>query len=121
MNDTLAKMFDGSLQSINIESTLDCVPYKDRINTLNDVWRKVRYGGTIELTGTDLDDLTRHIHQRYISTEEANQFLYSQDIQTCSPMSETRAMIQSCGFTIINARCNKYQYYIKAKRNEPNG
>ncbi len=119
MNNTLENLIDGSLESLNIGNSLDLVKYDERFQTLVNICKKLRYSGVIELSGTELGDLSRHIHQGYVSTKDANSLLFDIGGQSVAPMTEVTEQLQSMNFKIVNARRNKYQYYIKAVRAEP--
>lgn len=116
MKETLDKMFDGSLANINIGNSLDLVEAKDRAVTLANICKKVAIGGTLELSGTDLGDLSRAVYHGYVSTQEANSLLFTDGGSSVSRIEEVVAELAQLGFKVINKRRNKYVYYIKAER-----
>jgi hypothetical protein len=120
MNNTLDKIIDGSLPSVNIEDSLDMVSYKDREATLQNIIKKIMYGGFIELTGVDLEEVSRAINQGYISEDEGNSLLYgNSNSLSVSSLDSVCGLISKYGFKVFQQRRNKYRYYIKAKRSEP--
>lgn len=106
---------DGSIPSLDIKDLLDMLPIGERNTVLQNLLKKIKYDGYIELTGLDLDDVIRASYIGYIDNNILVELLYKdrQSALSCDIMCE---MLKSINFKIINTRTNHYIYYIKAQR-----
>ena len=116
LNELIKNTPDGSLPELAIADTLDHVPQENRLELLTILCKKVKYNGVLELTGTDIKDLTSSMYRNDLSLNEINQLLYGRDNKSVSHLEDVVNHIKNLNFKVINERRNKHIYYIKAQR-----
>lgn len=109
-------IIDGSIDQITLGMTLDHV--ENRNNLLSDVIQKLRYGGTLELTGVDIYDVARGLYICDLTLDDANDILYN-GRQSCDTLQNIVHTLEELQLQINLKRIHKYVYYIKATRNRP--
>jgi hypothetical protein len=111
--ETVLKHPDGSVKALDINNLLDSVA--ERSELLQQIAKKIRYEGTLELIGVDLDEVVRAYQQGYIELPEVNEKLYA-GRQSASTAEKMISELRSLNFQVINVRSNHHTYYIRAKR-----
>lgn len=113
--ETLLKAPDGSIRTIDVNNLLDSVPHNERVTTLVNVAKKIRYEGLLEIAGTDLGEVLRAYRQGYIELDKVNELILSgrQSVGTAESVID---QLKQLNFKIMNVRVNHYMYYIQAQR-----
>jgi len=104
---------DASLTSILIEHTLDYCEERDTVLQL--AVQKIRRGGTITITGTDLLEIVRTVSMRIIGVLKAQELLYSGKISTVT-INHVIKQLQNLGLNITQKRVNHHYYSVVAMR-----
>jgi hypothetical protein len=107
---------DGSCRELILYDCIDYIDHRQKINLLNLLLSKVRYGGELIIEGTDLVEVSRSLIIGQINLDDTRKLLYkANNLSTCEEMS---SLLESRGFSIIHRRVNNYVYTIRAKRPE---
>jgi hypothetical protein len=112
MND-LDKITAASVDSIRLGTTLDFVEKRDEL--LEVVASKVRYGGELELLGTDVYDTARGLCFAELDLDGADKLLYN-GRQSVDTLQNVVHSLQQLGFEIKIKRIHKYVYFVKCIR-----
>lgn len=107
------KVVDASIDSIRLGSVLDFI--EDRDNLLQVIVSKLRYGGEIELLGTDIYDVARGLHHAELDLDDAHKLLYG-NRQSTDTLQNVVHALQQLGLEVKIKRIHKYVYYVKAIR-----
>jgi len=108
---------DAECTQITLES-LDYIPMVHLLPVLEKLVSKLRHGGTISVTGTDLLDMGRVITERGFSTEQLNEAIYGADLPKRSsiPLTELANLLKSFDLKIVKKRMQSSMNYVEATR-----
>lgn len=95
----------------------DALDYtENRIEALQNIISKLRYGGRLILTGIDVQELSRELLNKNVSIDEMSQLLYS-GRQSATSVSKMTEVLSALSLIVVNSRIKNMHYYILAKRN----
>ncbi len=103
----------ASCDEILLHDTLDYIP--NRIEGLQKVVSKLKYGGTLTIEGNDLIDWARNIFITHKNLDEANRELYDGK-QSIDDINNVCYNLEQFGLEITYKRLMATRYSIKAKR-----
>ena len=108
---------DSECMEIVVES-LDYIPMSQIVGVLEKLVTKLRHGGTISITGTDLLDMGRVIVERLYTTEELNEAIFGEGLPKRSslPLEELTNLLKSFGLKIMKKRLQSSMNYVEAIR-----
>lgn len=87
----------------------------DRSQALSFFLSKLRSGGRIIITGSDLLEIVRNLFNRNINMEQAQSILFGGRLSMSYGL-EMKDTLKKMGLKIITARFNGTSYYIMAER-----
>jgi len=119
----LSNILDGSCDTLELMAILDYYPNRNRQEIFNTAISKIKYGGTISLSGLDIIEVARQIYTGNIQEQEASNILYKEgsNNRRCSSSSlmEVINILQASNFTILVKDIDSNAYSVQARRNFP--
>jgi len=109
----MGAVVDGSVDDIMIQDLLDYVDRPEEL--LNSIIKKIRYGGRLTITGTDITEIFRAYSTGGLSLDQTAQLIYNGKRQTTSA-TELSDKLRQRGLSIITVRTNYYKYAIIVER-----
>ena len=109
----LVSVDNASCKEIYLGYLLDEIKDESKEDVLDSIIRKMRHGGKIEITGTDLKEVARQL--TYGSIEEARAIELVSTYNLCS-IHFLAELLASRGLKILNKRLVNLGYYISAER-----
>lgn len=109
---------DAECTEIQLESS-DFLPMINIVEVLGKLATKLRHGGVISVTCTDLLDMGRVITERTYSTEELNAAIYGEyhnPKRSALPLNELVNLLKSFDLKIIKKRMQHSNNYVEAIR-----
>lgn len=106
---------NASCISLHLADCMDYVPPEERGKLLSIAIDKLRYGGEITVSGTDLISVGQQINHGIMNLIQANVCLF-QGRLSGSTINDVIAYIKKVGIEIINAKIDNLYYSIKARR-----
>lgn len=113
----LASITDASVDNLRIQTTLDYVLPSERADVISECVDKVRYGGTIEIYGVDIDEISRSIFLGELTLNDINDLLYN-NRRSISNLHDTVNYLVGRGLTIKIKRVHERIFYVKAIREQ---
>ncbi len=113
----IGSLDDGAYQEIFVDSCLDFV--EERNKFVQELVKKIRYGGSITISGSDIYEISRAVMGKNLGLEEAGSLLYD-GRYSISNVFDMSARIQSLGLKLVHKRVNNFKYTIIAERPVPN-
>ena len=112
----LDKIANGSVDNIRLGTTLDF--YEKRTELLETVVSKLRYGGELELLGSDIYDVARGLCFCELDLDAADALLY-RGRQSVDTLQNVVYLLEQLGLEVKIKRIHKYVYFIKCVRPAP--
>ena len=114
----LAAVDPATCLSIHLADCMDYVSIAERQKLLETAVSKLRMGGIITISGTDLSAIGRKLSSGNITTQQVNASLHKGRMSVIH-CSEVIDQIRGIGLEIVNYKVDGLYYSIKARR--PNG
>lgn len=111
----ISQIDDASCEHIQLNECLDYVRFDERQKLLQEVIKKLRYGGNIEIQGVDLLSLSNNLKNGRMTTKDINK-IYLNGRKSNDTLRSTVGDVQSSGITIEMTKIDDPLYYIKGKR-----
>ncbi len=111
----LERVDSSSCISLHLADCMDYVPPNERGRLLSLAIDKLRYGGEITISGTDLIAVGQQINHGIMNLVQANVYLF-QGRLSASTINDVVAYLKKVGIEIINAKIDNLYYSIKARR-----
>ena len=92
---------------------------EERNKFVQELVKKIRYGGSITISGSDIYEISRAVMGKNLGLEEAGSLLYD-GRYSISNVFDMSARIQSLGLKLVHKRVNNFKYTIIAERPVPN-
>jgi len=108
---------DGAYKEIFVGSCLDFIEQRDTF--VQELVKKIRYGGKIIITGSDLYEVSRAAMNRNLTLEQITSLLYG-GRYSISSIFDMVDMVRELGLKVINKRVDDFKYTIIAERPTPN-
>jgi hypothetical protein len=106
---------DNSLSEIMLADTLDFYTNDQAINLIQKLSAKITKNGSLEIQGTDINQLSLAVINNNIDINTVNDVLYPMK-KSISTMLDMQNLLKSYQFTITQKRyVNLFEYYILAK------
>jgi len=109
---------DGGCELIRLSQTLDYCPTPVRNELFEKVLKKVRYEGTVCISGLDIISFGLGIANGKYDIDEINLLLFSGG-QSISDLGTTKAILLQKDFVIKKTRFDGDMYFIEAQRPGP--
>lgn len=109
---------NSSCLSVHLADCMDYIPLTERGKLLTKAFGKVRMGGEITISGTDLATICSNVFHRSINLEQANTSLFSGRL-SCDNATNVIRMVEALGGELDNVQITGMYFSIKARR--PNG
>jgi len=77
---------------------------------------KIKHQGKVSLIGNELHEISRDLHNRNLTVEEAGKKLWG-GRQRVYSLRQIEDLLVEKGFTIMKRRVNDYQFFVEAIRN----
>jgi len=107
---------NASCISVHLADCADYVPLSERAKLIKKAIGKLRYGGEITISGTDLISVGQQIMSGNMSTARSNVVLFGGRL-SADTINDVIKNIQAAGLNIVNAKLVDELYYsIKARR-----
>ena len=108
---------DAAYEEVLVGDSLDFID--DRDSFVDEIVKKLRYGGKIIMSGVDIFEVSRGIISKQVKNSDINQILY---LRRCSVSNifDMANKLSSLGLRIIKKRTNNYRYTLIAERPSPN-
>jgi len=117
----IASITNGSCDNLNLRASMDYTPHREAL--LSAAIGKVKYGGTITISGLDAFEVSRQIYVGKLNGQQASEILYKNinghTRSSCGHILDTIDKLQQHNFTILIKELQDYAYSIQARRNEP--
>jgi len=114
----IGSLDDAAYEEIYVDSCLDFIPQRKEF--AKEIVRKLRYGGKITISGSEIYEIARGSMNRSLTLEETNSMIYN-GRYSISSVFDMVASLQQLGLKIIHKRVNDFKYTIVAERPMPNG
>ena len=115
LQDLNAGVENASCSSIHLADCMDYVPPSERSKVLATALKKLRYGGDISISGTDLIAVCQHMSSGVMSIIQANASLFEGRL-SASTITDVLETLKEMGLEIVNAKIEGMYYSIKARR-----
>jgi len=117
--DELHILKSASCDKLEINNILDYSNQPEMV--LSDILSKIRYNGTLELSGVDLIAVSQQISIGALNIYQAQELLYNDRLSTRT-LEYVMTQIKNAGFIITTAILDNstYRYSITAHRPKPN-
>ncbi len=109
----LDKVAAASVENIRLSTTLDYVEKRGEVLEL--AVSRLRYGGEIEILGSDIYDVARGLHYAELDLEHADALLYRGRL-SIDTLQNVVHQLEELGLSIKIKRIHKYVYFVKATR-----
>ncbi len=109
----LQSVDNASCMEIEVGNCLDYALERDEI--LSVLIGKLRYGGILKISGTDLDEIVYNASTGVLNVPQLQQLLYAGKL-SADTYENMMQKLQQAKLTIINEELNNNQYFITAKR-----
>ena len=107
---------DSSIQELMVSDMLDFFDYNESDEIMSSLLSKLSDGGTIEIQGSDINQLTISLINHDITVDDMRQILYPNK-KSIRTMQEIQELLNRFNITIINKKyINVFEYYILAKK-----
>ncbi len=107
---------DASCTSVRLEDGMDYVPYEQRKQLFDLAFTKLRYGGEMVVTGTDLYAITHSIMAKSISIEEAQSEMYLHRMSSSTLDTVVNYVHDNENAEIVNYKLNNLAYHVLLRR-----
>ena len=114
----IGSLDDAAYEEIYVDSCLDFIPQRKEF--AKEIVRKLRYGGKITISGSEIYEIARGSMNRSLTLEETNSMIYN-GRYSISSVFDMVASLQQLGLKIIHKRVNDFKYTIVAESPMPNG
>ena len=114
----VASLDDGAYEEILVGDCLDFVEQRNEFT--EELIKKIRYGGKIIITGSDIYEISRATMNRSLCLEEINSIVYD-GRYSISSIFDMLKKVQELGLKPIHKRANDFKYTIIAERPAPDG
>jgi hypothetical protein len=111
----LAAVENSSCLAVHLADCMDFIPFEQRIQLLSDAYGKVRKGGEITISGTELEAIGHYIVHNITSSDQINVSLFNGRL-SCEKMWIVSDQLESIGAKLINSKLDGLYYSIKARR-----
>jgi hypothetical protein len=107
---------DAAYEEVLVGDSLDFID--DRDSFVDEIVKKLRYGGKIIMSGVDIFEVSRGIISKQVKNSDINQILY---LRRCSVSNifDMADKLSSLGLRIIKKRTDNYRYTLIAERPSP--
>ena len=113
----IGNLDDAAYEEIFVDSCLDFIQQRDDFT--QELVKKIRYGGQIIISGSDVYEISRAMMSKNLRLEEANSIMYN-GRYSISSVLDMVSKLQQLGLTILHKRVNNFKYTIIAERPVPN-
>lgn len=105
---------DGSLDNIDLDTTLDSISYTEKYDILSKIIAKLRKGGEITITGLDINLFTNLVKNDSIDLLKINEILGS--VNSVDSMLQVEKFLIERGLKLVKRRIlNDGKYFLSAK------
>ena len=112
----IGSLDDAAYEEIFVDSCLDFIQQRDDFT--QELVKKIRYGGQLVISGSDIYEISRAMMSKNLGLEEANSIMYD-GRYSISSVLDMVAKLQKLGLTILRKRVNNFKYTIIAERPTP--
>ena len=114
----IGSLDDAAYEEIFVDSCLDFIQQRDDFT--QELVKKIRYGGQLVISGSDIYEISRAVINRNLRLEEINPVVYDGRYSVSSIFDMVRK-IQELGLKPVHKRANDFNYTIIAERPLPDG
>jgi len=111
----LSSVENASCLIINLADAMDYVPFNQRKDVLNLAISKLRPGGEIYISGSDMYAIGHYIIEQLTSAEQINTSLYGGRL-SCNTMFDVTELCRELDCETINSKLDGLYYSIKARK-----
>lgn len=111
----LSSVDDATCLSIHLSDCMDYIPPQERYKLLGNAIKKLRHGGELTISGTDILAVAQQINSFMLSIDKANSILYQGRLSSDS-VNNVLNNVQSMGLELINVKIDGVFYSIKTRR-----
>jgi hypothetical protein len=111
----LPNLEKSSCMELNISGILDYVPMEERDKLLETCVSKLRYGGTLHLSGLDLMEMARYLNGGLVDINSACKTIYGNKLSATS-MGIMLDKIKKYGLDMSKAKYDNIFYAISCRR-----
>jgi hypothetical protein len=116
------RVSDAEAKELIANNILEYVKLSDVLNTLEYLISKIRHGGRLIISGTDIDSVAQDYCQHKLTIEELNILIHGdqRDISNVKlvtlSMNDLISFLTKSGFNILRKTYHEYIYIIEAQR-----
>jgi len=112
----LGNVAPASCISIHLADCMDYVPFTQRIALLDMALSKLRCGGEITLSGTNLSAIIRDVYNHTLSIEQVNATIYNHRLSVDTLDSIKNYLIDTKHLVVVNYKQEGLYFSIKMGR-----
>ena len=117
--DELQNIVNGAYEDINIDTSLDCVPFASRQDYLKQIIDKLKFNGYITISGTDITECNSALESGEFTIEQYNKLVFKNGQKSLSNIVSVIEILQTYGLSIESKTFSQpTKYYVRAKRPE---
>ncbi len=109
---------NSSCTSVRLDDGMDYVPYEQRKQLFDVAFTKLRYGGEMVVTGTDLYAISHSLISKSISIEEAQGDMYTHRMSSSTMDAIVNHVHDKDDAEIVSYKLNGLAYHVVLRRKD---